>query len=89
MLEKSLAVGLGGILSDGVRKSLRVSPLNAYTVIAGLGGRAIPRTSLKQLFEDAARDELEQDDLHGPERRILLHGSWNASRDRGATLTRR
>jgi pyruvate ferredoxin oxidoreductase alpha subunit len=34
--------------------------LNGYTVIAGLGGRAITRTSLRRLFEDAQRDELEQ-----------------------------
>jgi pyruvate ferredoxin oxidoreductase alpha subunit len=29
-------------------------------VIAGLGGRAITRGSLRRLFEDAQRDELEQ-----------------------------
>ena len=34
--------------------------LNGYTVIAGLGGRAITRASLRRLFEDAERDELEQ-----------------------------
>ena len=34
--------------------------LNGYTVIAGLGGRAITRASLTRLFEDAERDELEQ-----------------------------
>jgi pyruvate ferredoxin oxidoreductase alpha subunit len=60
VLEKSLAVGLGGILSDGVRKSLSGIVLNGYTVIAGLGGRAITRASLRQLFEDAQNDELEQ-----------------------------
>jgi len=60
VLEKSFAVGLGGILSDGVRNSLSGVVLNGYTVIAGLGGRAITRASLRQLFEDAARDELEQ-----------------------------
>ena len=60
MLEKCLAVGLGGIVSDGVRKSLSGIVLNGYTVIAGLGGRAITRASLRQLFEDAERDELEQ-----------------------------
>jgi pyruvate ferredoxin oxidoreductase alpha subunit len=59
VLEKSFAVGLGGILSDGVRKSLSGIALNGYTVIAGLGGRAITRASLRQLFEDAMRDELE------------------------------
>lgn len=59
VLEKCLAVGLGGIVSDGVRKSLSGIPLNGYTVIAGLGGRAITRASLTRLFEDAGRDELE------------------------------
>jgi len=60
VLEKCLAVGLGGIVSDGVRKSLSGIVLKGYTVIAGLGGRAITRTSLTKLFEDAERDELEQ-----------------------------
>ncbi len=60
VLEKCLAVGLGGIVSDGVRKSLSGIQLHGYTVIAGLGGRAITRASLRQLFEDATADELEQ-----------------------------
>jgi pyruvate ferredoxin oxidoreductase alpha subunit len=60
VLEKCLAVGLGGIVSDGVRKSLSGIQLKGYTVVAGLGGRAITRASLRQLFEDAMADELEQ-----------------------------
>jgi pyruvate ferredoxin oxidoreductase alpha subunit len=60
VIEKCLAVGLGGIVSDGVRKSLSGIQLNGYTVIAGLGGRPITRTSLRKLFDDANRDELEQ-----------------------------
>jgi pyruvate ferredoxin oxidoreductase alpha subunit len=60
VLEKCLAVGLGGIVSDGVRKALSGIMLKGYTVIAGLGGRAITRQSLRQLFLDAAEDELEQ-----------------------------
>jgi len=60
VLEKCLAVGLGGIVSDGVRKALSGIQLKGYTVIAGLGGRAITRDSLRQLFADAAEDELEQ-----------------------------
>jgi pyruvate ferredoxin oxidoreductase alpha subunit len=60
VLEKCLAVGLGGIVSDGVRNSLSGIRLKGYTVIAGLGGRAITRASLTRLFEDAGRDELEQ-----------------------------
>ena len=59
VLEKCLAVGLGGIVSDGVRNSLSGIQLHGYTVIAGLGGRAITRASLTKLFEDAQRDALE------------------------------
>ena len=59
VLEKCLAVGLGGIVSDGVRNALSGIVLKGYTVIAGLGGRAITRKSLRQLFEDAGNDELE------------------------------
>ena len=60
VLEKCFAVGLGGIVSDGVRKSLSGIHLNGYTVVAGLGGRAITRASLTKLFEAAERDQLEQ-----------------------------
>ena len=60
VLEKCFAVGLGGIVSDGVRKSLSGIHLNGYTVIAGLGGRAITRASLTRLFQQAERDALEQ-----------------------------
>jgi pyruvate ferredoxin oxidoreductase alpha subunit len=60
VLEKCLAVGLGGIVSDGVRKSLSGIALKGYTVIAGLGGRAITQASLIGLIEDAVHDELEQ-----------------------------
>ena len=59
VLEKCLAVGLGGIVSDGVRKALSGIQLNGYTVVAGLGGRAITRASLRRLFDDAGRDALE------------------------------
>jgi pyruvate ferredoxin oxidoreductase alpha subunit len=60
VIEKCLAVGIGGIVSDGVRKALSGIQLKGYTVIAGLGGRAITRQSLLGLFARAARDELEQ-----------------------------
>ena len=59
VIEKCMAVGLGGIVSDGVRKALSGVALKGYTVIAGLGGRAITANSLLALFEKAARDELE------------------------------
>ncbi len=60
VLEKCMAVGIGVIVSDGVRKSLSGIQLKGYTVIAGLGGRAITRQSLLALFGRALRDELDE-----------------------------
>jgi pyruvate ferredoxin oxidoreductase alpha subunit len=60
VLEKSLAVGLGGIVSTNVRMALSGLHLKGYTVVAGLGGRAILKSSLHQLFEQADKDALEQ-----------------------------
>jgi len=60
VLEQCMAVGIGGIVSDGVRKSLSGIQLKGYTVIAGLGGRAITRQSLLALFGRALRDELDE-----------------------------
>ena len=59
VVEKSLAVGLGGALASNVRMALRGHSLPVRTAIAGLGGRPITRASLRGLFERAERDELE------------------------------
>jgi pyruvate ferredoxin oxidoreductase beta subunit len=54
MLEKALAVGIGGIVSANVRMALSGIALHGYTVIVGLGGRAITKASLRGLFARAA-----------------------------------
>jgi pyruvate ferredoxin oxidoreductase alpha subunit len=59
VLEKALAVGIGGIVSANVRMALAGLQLHGYTVIAGLGGRAITKASLLGLFADAVADRLE------------------------------
>jgi pyruvate ferredoxin oxidoreductase alpha subunit len=59
VLEKSLAVGLGGIVSNNVAASYHGSPDEVYTVIAGLGGRSITRGSLKRVFGAAVDGKLE------------------------------
>jgi pyruvate ferredoxin oxidoreductase alpha subunit len=59
VLEKALAVGIGGIVSANVRMALSGIPLHGYTVIAGLGGRAITQSSLRRLFSQAADDSLQ------------------------------
>ncbi len=65
VLEKALAVGIGGIVSmdvhaalSGIQRAGGVQP-HAYTVIAGLGGRPITKASLHALFTDAATDRLQ------------------------------
>ena len=60
VLEKSLAVGMGGIVSNNVHMTLHGSNLPIYSVIAGLGGRPITRASLRELFSRAAEDELDE-----------------------------
>jgi pyruvate ferredoxin oxidoreductase alpha subunit len=59
VLEKSLAVGLGGIVSNNVAASYSGSADDVFTVVAGLGGRAITRRSLQGVFEQALADQLE------------------------------
>ncbi|WP_126446522.1 pyruvate ferredoxin oxidoreductase [Sulfuricystis multivorans] len=59
VIEKSMAVGLGGILSTNVRMALSGLHMHGYTVIAGLGGRAITKKSLTELFLKAEKDTLE------------------------------
>jgi len=53
VLEKSLAVGLGGIVSNNVRTSYTGAAQAVRTVIAGLGGRPISRASLERVFVQA------------------------------------
>ena len=59
VLEKSLAVGLGGIVSTNVRTCYSGNPDSVHTVIAGLGGRAITRASLARLLGTALEGRLE------------------------------
>ena len=59
VLEKSLAVGMGGIVSNNVASSFAGSPDLVHTVIAGLGGRAITRGSLHRVFAQAVSGKLD------------------------------
>jgi len=59
VLEKALAVGIGGIVTANVRMALAGIALHGYTVIAGLGGRPITKASLHGLFAEAIADRLE------------------------------
>ena len=59
VLEKALAVGIGGIVTANVHMALAGVELHGYTVIAGLGGRPITKSSLHGLFAEAIADRLE------------------------------
>jgi pyruvate ferredoxin oxidoreductase alpha subunit len=59
VLEKALAIGIGGIVSANVRMALSGIQLHGYTVVAGLGGRPITARSLRDLLGKAQADALE------------------------------
>ncbi|HYH36707.1 MAG TPA: hypothetical protein VD860_00670 [Azospirillum sp.] len=52
VLEKNLAVGMGGVLASHVRMALRGHHTRVYTLIAGLGGRPITRAGIKGFLEN-------------------------------------
>jgi len=58
VLEKSFSVGLGGVVSTDVRMALSGLQLHGYTVVAGLGGRAITKASLARTLHEAMADKL-------------------------------
>jgi pyruvate ferredoxin oxidoreductase alpha subunit len=59
VLDRALAVGLGGILAADVGTALHGSAAEVHTVVAGLGGRPITRASLAGMVSAAAAGELE------------------------------
>jgi pyruvate ferredoxin oxidoreductase alpha subunit len=59
VLEKSFSVGLGGVVSNDVRVALSGLQLHGYTVVAGLGGRAITQASLNRTIREAIADKLQ------------------------------
>ncbi len=61
VLERALAIGLGGIVSQNVHAALEGSGVRVHTAIAGLGGRPITKASLRHLVEDAIAGRLGAD----------------------------
>ena len=85
VLEKSFCVGLGGVVSTDVRLALSGLQLHGYTVVAGLGGRAITQASLERMLREAIADKLRAADLPRPR---LAHRQPPA-RARGADAPQR
>ncbi len=59
VVEKSFSVGFGGVLSTDVAMATHRSESSLYTVIAGLGGRPITRSSLETMLAAVVEDQLE------------------------------
>ncbi len=59
VIEKSLAIGLGGIVANNIRTAMDGTGVRVHTVVAGLGGRAITRDSLRGLFKKAGKAGLD------------------------------
>jgi len=62
VLEKSFAIGFGGVVANNIMMSLQGIGIHVHTVVAGLGGRPITMPSLHKLFDTALEGELE--DMH-------------------------
>ena len=58
VIEKNLAPGLGGMVASDVRMALRDTPIQIYTVIAGLGGRPITMAALQEVLAGAGDGKL-------------------------------
>jgi pyruvate ferredoxin oxidoreductase alpha subunit len=59
VVEKALAVGVGGIVGQNVRLALSGLQVPVYDVVAGLGGRPVTKASLHELLGRAVRDDVE------------------------------
>nr|WP_242533208.1 transketolase C-terminal domain-containing protein [Niveibacterium umoris] len=77
VIERSFAIGQGGIVADSLRKALAGLHIPTHTVVAGLGGRPITTVSLDRLFRTALSGELGNltflDLDHAAVDRVLAH----------------
>ncbi len=64
VFEKSLAVGIGGILATDVRTALHNQPIAIHSAIGGLGGRSITRENLRRMFDKGVSDQMEDPHFH-------------------------
>ena len=58
VIEKAFSLGMGGVLATDVSMATLGSTAVLSTVVAGLGGRPIPRRSVEETIERAGRDQL-------------------------------
>jgi pyruvate ferredoxin oxidoreductase alpha subunit len=58
VIEKAFSIGFGGVLATDVALVVQGSNSKVFSVVAGLGGRAITRRSLEDLLVQSARGDL-------------------------------
>ncbi len=58
VIEKAFSLGMGGVLATDVSMATLGSSASLSTVVAGLGGRSIPRRSIEETIERAQLDLL-------------------------------
>jgi pyruvate ferredoxin oxidoreductase alpha subunit len=58
VVEKSLAVGIGGILSREIELAMKGCNVEVVSVIAGLGGRNITKLMLKECFSKKNHEKI-------------------------------
>lgn len=63
VIERMVSAGTGGALELDVMKSLKGVDIQQYSVIAGLGGRAVTRASLKKVFNQAIEGTLSDEEV--------------------------
>jgi pyruvate ferredoxin oxidoreductase alpha subunit len=59
IIERAFSIGFGGVLSTDVALAIADAKARISTVVAGLGGRAVPEASIAAVIEDAMADSLE------------------------------
>lgn len=58
VMERALSTGVGGVVTSDIVTALQGTGLTPLSVVAGLGGRAITRASLRGIFEQARDNKL-------------------------------
>lgn len=60
VVDRAFSVGMGSILATDIALTLAHHDIRLFTVVAGLGGRAVTGNSLKQCLNDAVEEKLEK-----------------------------
>ncbi len=60
VVDRAFSVGMGSILATDIALTLAHHDIRLFTVVAGLGGRAVTGKSLKQCLNDAVEEKLEK-----------------------------